>query len=102
MFSILNSIPEYSNTFVVLMGLGTVFAGLIVIIICCYIMSFIMRTSSSKEEAPALSSVQAAPVAQQTSPIENKQELVAAISAAVAENLGKDVSAIRITSIKRV
>jgi Na+-transporting methylmalonyl-CoA/oxaloacetate decarboxylase gamma subunit len=34
--------------------------------------------------------------------IQNKGEFVAAISAAIAEDLGKDISAIRITKIKKI
>ena len=38
----------------------------------------------------------------QEEPIENREELLAAISAALAEELGTDVSAIRILSFKKV
>ena len=34
--------------------------------------------------------------------IPNRQEFIAAVSAAIAEELGEDVSAIRITSVKRI
>ena len=42
----------------------------------------------------------AAPVAAQ--PIQNRQEIIAAVSAALAEELGTDVSAIRILSFKKI
>ena len=102
MFNLLQNTALLSKEdgYTVLLGIGIVFVGLIFLILCCYIMGFIAKKNSTTKEAsvatPAQTAVQSAPV------IENKQELVAAISAAVAENLGKDVSAIRITSIKRV
>ena len=34
--------------------------------------------------------------------IPNRQEMIAAVSAAIAEELGKDVSAIRILSVKKL
>lgn len=36
-----------------------------------------------------------------TQPIQNRQEIIAAVSAAVAEELGTDISAIRILSFKK-
>lgn len=87
--------------FVVLMGLATVFIGLICIIIVCKIMSFFVRLFDKKPAATA----PVAPV-QNTAPksaeIPNREEFVAAVSAAIAENLGKDVSGIRILSIKKL
>ncbi len=101
MFNLLSATAEYSNLFVVLMGIGTVFVGLIVLIFCCYVLGLLMKKNNNTEEAKAVTpSPVATPVADAR--IENKQELVAAISAAVAENLGRDVSAIRILSIKKV
>lgn len=86
-----------SNLFVVLMGVGTVFVGLISIILLVSLMGWICRklekTSSAAPAAPA-----AVPQRQAV----NGGEILAAVSAAIAEDLGTDVSAIRITSIKRV
>ena len=51
----------------------------------------------------AIASPTEVPVATtQEEPIENREELLAAISAALAEELGTDVSAIRILSFKKV
>ena len=75
------------------MGLGTVFAGLICIILICKLMSFIVRRFEKK------------PAAHAPSPdgvIENRGELCAVIAAAVSEMTGKDIEAIRIVSIKKV
>ena len=91
--------PEISNLFVVVMGLATVFIGLICIILLCYLMSYVVRQIDKKKPAAP---VVEEPAAAAPQAIENRGELVAAISAAIAEELGKDVSGIRILSIKRL
>ena len=90
---------EYSNLFVVLMGLGTVFAGLLCIILLVTLMSWVCNRTAAPaapKSAPAASPQTAAPVAAVTPP------MMAAISAAIAEDMGTDISAIRIVSIKKV
>ena len=83
------------------MGLGTVFVGLICIIVICYIMGAIIKLfekhTPAEEPKPEL---QAAPA--ESAPIENKGELIAVISAVIAEDLGESVEAIRIKSIRKV
>jgi Na+-transporting methylmalonyl-CoA/oxaloacetate decarboxylase gamma subunit len=66
-------------------------------------MSKVVRTFDKKTETAgtAVSAPATAPVSAEE-PIANRQELVAAISVALAEELGKDVSAIRILSLKKV
>lgn len=89
------------NLYVVGMGLGVVFVGLISIIILCYIVSAICRAAGGKDS----SENQSAPVqtsAPVTAPIENRSEIIAAVSAAVAEDMGTDISAIRILSFKKI
>ena len=86
--------------FVALMGIGTVFVGLICIIFLCMIMSRIVRLF--EKPAPAQPKVTGAPKPQLPTAIENRGELVAAISAVIAEELGTDITAIRIHSLKRV
>ena len=83
--------------FVIVIGLVIVFVGLISLILICSIMGAICKRLIKEEptreaSAPAVSS----------GDIPNKQELLAAVAAAVAEELGEDVSAIRITSIRRI
>ncbi len=93
---------EIATWFVVVMGMGIVFIGLICLIVLIWIMGKIMKSIGSKaapQEAPQRAAAPA-PVAQEAIP--NRGELVAAISAALAEELGTDVKAIRIHSIKRV
>lgn len=79
------------------LGMGTVFAGLICLVILLSIMNVIFSKIKPKEEkAPEAKPVSAA--------TEEKmdEETVAAVSAAIAETMGRDVSGIRITSIKKV
>jgi len=93
---------EYSNLFVVLMGLCTVFIGLICIIILVSVMSGIIR--KTKKSSEIIDSSASAAVQRSAAPPargEVTPELVAAISAAIAEDLGTDVSAIRILSLKK-
>lgn len=84
------------NWFVVVMGIGTVFVVLVLIIALCYLLGLICR-AGTKEDQAAQSPVSDAPAA-----IPNRAELAAAIAAAVAEYSGTDASAIRILSIKKI
>lgn len=81
------------------LGISIVFIGLICIIILITIMGRIVQAFTKKEKkqpetVPAAISQEAA--------IPNRQEFVAAVTAAIAEDLGQDVSKIRIHSIRRV
>lgn len=81
---------DYSNIFVCLMGLGTVFFGLI----CLILMTMLLgRVCAPKKAVPAVPLPANEP---------NREELAAAISAAVAEELGTDITGIRILSIKKL
>ncbi len=92
---------------VVLLGISIVFLGLICIILVCTLMSFIIRTFEKKPavQAPTLTEQQTqtatAPELTQA-PIPSRPELAAAIAAAIAEYTGKDISGIRILSIKKI
>ena len=92
-------VAEQNNAFVVLLGLGTVFAGLISLIVICKLMGLFFSGAKNTGSQPVKSAPAAPAVAQD---IPNRQEMVAAVSAVLAEELGTDVSAIRIHSIKRV
>ena len=88
---------DYSSVFVVLMGMGTVFFGLI----CLIVLTSIMGRILGREAAPAVAAAPAAPaVAAPAEP--NRQEVVAAVSAAIAEELGTDITGIRILSLKKI
>ena len=89
--------PEYSNLFVVLMGLGTGFAGLLCIILLVTLMSWVCARTSAPKTVPQ---VPAAPAAMPASGAVTPA--MAAVAAAIAEDMGTDVSAIRIVSMKKV
>lgn len=88
---------DYSKVFVCLMGMGTVFFGLICLIALTYIMSAIVRKAEKSKPAPA-----AVPTPVPAAAPVNQAELIAAISAALAEELGTDITGIRILSLKKV
>ena len=91
---------EISNSFVVVMGIGVVFIGLICIVILCKIMSAVCMLANKGEKTETVATPSASiPTAQ---PIENRQEIIAAVSAVLAEELGTDVSALRILSFKKI
>jgi len=85
-------------------GFGLVFIGLIAIIIICKIMGWICQLFIKEDKAPKASKAPKAKKgsAPQKFEIPNKGEFVAAVSAVIAEELGKDASAIRILSIKKL
>lgn len=91
---------EAINNFTVCgFGLGLTFVGLICIILICTIMGAIckkfIKEAPKAAEAPKAQSPKATVIA-------NKGEFVAAVSAAIAEDLGTDVSGIRVLSIKEL
>ena len=93
---------SYPTWLVCLLGIGIVFLGLICLILLCYVMSTIVRTAPKTENAPvAAPAAPAAPVAN-TMTAEEKGRVIAAVSCAIAEELGTSPEAIRINSIKRV
>ena len=81
--------------FVVVMGVGTVFAGLICIVLICTVMGWIFSFANKKKSI--------APATQNASlPKEEQNSVIAAISAAIAEENGTVPQGIRIVSIRRV
>lgn len=89
-----------SSWFVVLMGIGTVFFGLICIILLSTAMSAICRLMGDKTPAPA-AAAPATPAAGGDA-IPNRQAMIAAISVAIAEEMGTDPAGIRILSLKKL
>lgn len=88
------------NGLVVLLGVGIVFIGLISIVIICKIMSAILAPKKSNDDVAQTvptASVQATPAV-----IENRQEIIAAVAAVIAEELGTDVEALKIHSFKKI
>ncbi len=92
---------EYSNLFVCLMGMGTVFLGLVCLVFLVKVMCAVVNSGEKKQAVVATPAP--APVAA-PAPMNNgkKEELMAAIAAAIAEDMGTDISAVRIVSIKKV
>ncbi len=89
--------PEYGSVFVCLMGMGTVFFGLI----CLIVLTMIMGKIVGGRAVPAVAApapAAAAPAA----PEGHRQEIAAAVAAAIAEELGTDVTGIRILSMKKL
>lgn len=100
---------DHNSAFVCLMGMGTVFFGLTCLIILTMIMGRICgRGGKQDASAPIPAAPAAAPVAPAAAPVVSaapevdQQELVAAVSAALAEELGTDITGIRILSIKKL
>lgn len=94
------STGDPSMGLVILMGLGTVFFGLICIIAICYAMGAIIKLIEGKK--PVAEPTPAAPVNEAAAPEINKGELIAVVSAVIAEELGESAEAIRIKSIRKV
>ena len=89
--------------FVILMGVGIVFIGLICIILLSTAMSAVCRAMGDKTAAPAAVPAAAPAAAAPTAAaIPNRQAMVAAIAVAVAEEMGTDPAGIRILSIKKL
>lgn len=83
----------------VLLGLGTVFVGLIFLIYISKAMSALCRPKVKQQKhqdaAPAAASAVSAPEG-------DRGAFTAAVSAALAESMGTSVSGIRIHSIKKI
>lgn len=90
------------------MGVFIVFIGLVCIVLLCKIMSILVavsenRNTSADTVSTKTASTSAAAVSPTTSPDPGPRgEVVAAIAAVLAEELGEDVSAIRILSLKKI
>lgn len=81
-----------------LIGMGTVFVGLICLVGICKLLGIICSKFKGEEPAKKEASLPASA----SNDIPDRAEFIAAVSAAIAEELGEDVSAIRITSVRRI
>lgn len=90
---------EYSSLFVTLMGIGTVFFGLICIIFLTMAMGAILK---GKEKAPAAAAAPAAAPAPTPKPQGLQPEIVAAITAALSEEVGISSRSMNIVNIKKI
>ena len=92
----------YSPLFVTLMGIGTVFFGLIFIIVLTTVMGSVLKSKSKPAApAPAAAPKAAAPAAPAVNTAK-EQEILAAVIAAVTEDLGPSASRMQITSINKI
>lgn len=91
----------YSPLFVTLMGIGTVFFGLVCIIVLTTIMGAVLKSNAKPAPAPAAAPKAAAPAAPAVNTAK-EQEILAAVIAAVTENLGPSASRMQITGINKI
>ena len=89
---------QYGNLFVCLMGMGIVFFGLI----CLIVLTTVMGKIVGGHTAPAVSAPVPAAAAPAAAPEGNRQEIAAAVSAAIAEELGTSITGIRIISMRKL
>lgn len=88
-----------NDLFVCIFGIAVVFIGLTCIVGLCKLMSLALKKTAATDNniaVPNVSTESAADV------IPNREEMVAAVSAVIAEELGNDISAIRIVSLKKL
>ncbi len=92
-----------SNGFVCVMGMGTVFVGLICIVFICMLMSAAVKAFSKKapQKATAAPAAKAAAPQAVTLPPAEKQAIIAGVCAVIAEEIGTDVSNIKVLSFKK-
>ena len=92
----------YSPLFVTLMGIGTVFFGLICIIVLTTVMGSVLKSKPKPAApAPAAAPKAAAPAAPAVNTAK-EQEILAAVIAAVTEDLGPSASRMQITGINKI
>ena len=91
----------YSPLFVTLMGIGTVFFGLVCIIVLTTIMGAVLKSNAKPAPAPAAAPKAAATAAPAVNTAK-EQEILAAVIAAVTEDLGPSASRMQITSINKI
>ena len=90
---------ELSNAFVVVMGMGTVFIGLICIVLICMLMSFAIKMFTKTPVAAPTAAPAAKAVALDS---KTKAEIIAGACACIAEELGEDASNIKVVSFKQI
>ena len=83
---------------VAILGILVVFTGLLFLIAVVWVMNKLCDRFLAPKAAPV--AAPAAPVA--NGPIANREEIVAAVCAAVAEEEGVDISALRVVSFKKL
>lgn len=86
------------------LGFGTVFVGLICLIVIIKLMSVITNAGKKKPSTAtqAATSAAAAEQAPVSAEISDREQFIAAVSAAIATVMGTDVTGLRIVSVKKV
>ena len=84
------------------LGVSVVFVGLIAIIAILYLMNFIISKSKDTKTKDTTPVPPVTTTPAQAASIENRREIIAAVCAAVAEEEGTDISAIRVISFKKL
>ena len=92
---------EVSPIFVTLMGMGTVFFGLICIIFLTMAMGALLKSSAKPAPAAAPKAPAAAPAAPKVD-TGKQQEIIAAITAAISEELGPRANGMTILDIQKL
>jgi len=87
--------------FTCLLGVGVVFIGLVCIVGIVMLMNALC-TEKQDKPTPVQNPASTVPTAPANAPIANRQEIIAAVVAAVAEENGTDISAIRVLSFKKL
>ena len=87
-----------SSALVMVLGMGTVFAGLIMLILLTKLMSVVIGRGKGAEQAKTATVAATAPAAG----ISDRKAFDAAIAAAIATYMGNEPEGLRIHSIKRV
>ncbi len=90
---------EPGLAFVCFFGIAVVFCGLAILIGLVYLMNYLCDKFLKAAPQPKQ---QTAPAPVQTAQIQNREEIVAAVVAAIAEEEKTDISAIRVLSFKKV
>ena len=96
------TVPEEPGIwFVALLGITIVLLGLVCLILLCMLMGFVCKALAKKEKA-AVKDTPVPEKAPDTAPIPDREEVLAAVTAVIAEELGTDVSALRIHSFRKI
>ena len=99
----LKAAEQIGDVTVFAFGFGLVFIGLICIIFICSLVGALCKNFIKEDKAATGKQPQNAAVsAPAADGIQNRGEFVAAVSAVIADELGTDVTGIRVLSIKKL
>ena len=92
--------------FVCVLGIGTVFIGLVCIVILCSLVSFICNNLfAGKKDKVEIKASKVAPAEApkaNAATIPDRKKILAAVCAVIAEENGCEVNAIRVKSFKKI